>query len=82
MSKITKYFLLHVLCGLLAVYIAGVADKKMNSSERTSAPITSIFVMGPAGLILSTFVLVIVVTEKIEFPQFHFIDYIYKKGRN
>jgi hypothetical protein len=57
-EEMKKYILLHVLCGLLAVYLSGIADREMKTEG--SAPCGLLFVTGPLGLAISVGVLVII----------------------
>jgi hypothetical protein len=58
-----KYILLHVLCGLLAVYLSGIVDREQETEGK--APCIMLFIAGPLGLTISTSALVAVEIEKL-----------------
>ena len=58
MKSLIKYITFHILCGVLGVYLAGIADRLYDYKPRV-APIGLIFITGPVGLFLSTGVLTI-----------------------
>lgn len=78
MKNFLKYMIVHILCGLLAVYLAGVVDNRFHQYD--SAPRVLLFITGPLGLLVSSIAFGTYSIEHLKIP--HVLDSIYNKGYN
>lgn len=71
-TYIIEYSIAHILSGILAVYFAGIVDRKMEA--KGSAPTNVLFICGPLGLFVASLFLIGL------YNPLSFLSYFYNKG--
>ena len=76
LEAILLFAAIWTICGLTVVYWAGVLDRGSESDEE--APIKTLFLLGPIGLMV---IVVVLVLNKIDAIEFNILQKIYRFAR-